>query len=70
MGQYPSFKGIETHPGPLMNCERPGCFLFLQTLYTLEKKVLHDAIDEPFLAERFHKEPLTSEDPFSFKMTF
>ncbi len=29
-------------------------------------KVLHDAIEEPFLSKWFHKEPLTSEEPFCF----
>ncbi len=29
----------------------------------LKIKVLHDAIEEPFLSKWFHKEPLTSEEP-------
>ncbi len=32
----------------------------------LKIKVLHDAIEEPFLSKWFHKEPLTSEEPFCF----
>ncbi len=28
--------------------------------------MLHDAIEEPFLSKWFHKEPLTSEEPFCF----
>ncbi len=35
----------------------------------LKTKVHHDAIAEPFLSKRFHKELLTSEEPFHFKMT-
>ncbi len=32
----------------------------------LKIKVLHDAIEEPFLSKWFHKDPLTSEEPFCF----
>ncbi len=32
----------------------------------LKIKVLHDAIEEPFLSKWFHKELLTSEEPFCF----
>ncbi len=46
---------------------------FLLVLYKLRKhtllkiKVLHDAIDRrTFLSKWFHKEPLTSEEPFCF----
>ncbi len=36
----------------------------------LKTKVHHDAIAEPFLSKRFHKELLTSEEPFHFKNDF
>ncbi len=35
---------------------------FLITL--LKIKVLHDAIEEPFLSKWLHKDPLKSEEPF------
>ncbi len=36
-----------------------------QTFIQLKIKVLHDAIDRrTFLSKWFHKEPLTSEEPF------
>ncbi len=45
----------------LYMCFVHGC------MHTLLKiKVLHDAIEESFLPEWFHKEPLTSEEPFCF----
>ncbi len=41
--------------------------LYEIVLCTLLKiKVLHDAIEEPFLTKWFHKEPLTSEESFCF----
>lgn len=34
--------------------------------HTLTIKVLHNAIDEPFLSQWFHKIPLRFEEPFRF----
>ncbi len=53
-----------------VDCKKTNGYKVQKKFTLLKLKVLHDAIEEPFLSKWFHKEPLTSEEPFCFTKGF
>ncbi len=71
--EYPKWNFLISLMKKKSQCSLTSCFCTLKhtnicykCLYTLKNKVFYGATEEPFLSKWFHKEPLTSEEPFCF----